>query len=165
MYVSMGYSIWDQVCLIQLQKTRCCYLPVISSKALNKNIVSASPSQPYLLRGERSASVPVLTPGQQHLFVLGGMRTVPLLGSFAEERSLCAALSKAAALTGHICQKHIVDIFLCRLFRSSAVFQCLLTPPACSRSWCVTQGAVLGMYCCHCQYGNLTFLYLEGIDG
>lgn len=142
----MGYSIWDQVCLIQLEKTSCCYLPIISSRAPNKNILSPSPSQPYLLRGERSASVWVLTPGQQHLFVIQGIRTVPFLGSFWEESACCLVKSRISHWA-----RLLAAYWWYIPVKAFQVIGCISVPAHSSRlqqenkSWCVTRGAVVGM--------------------
>lgn len=62
-------------------------------------------------------------------------------------RSLSAALPKSRSLTGHICLKHI-DAIPVKAFQ---VICCVSVPAHSSRlqqenrSWCVTQGAVVGM--------------------
>lgn len=158
----MGYSIWDQVSLIQLEKTTCRYLPIISSRTLNKNMVSPSPSQPYLLRGERSGSVPMLTPGQPHLFVIWGIRTVPFLGSFWEESVCCLAKSRISHWA------HLLEAYWwysCEGFSGQ-----LLYFSACSllQTWGGKQELVCHtglwwgwlMCCCHWQHGNLGIFVL-----
>lgn len=141
----MGYSIWDQVCLIQLEKTTCCYLPIISGRALNKNIISLSPSEPYLLSGERSGSVPVLTPAQQHLSVIWGIGTVPFLGSFWGQPVCCLVKSRishwAHLLEAYWC--HSCEDFSGHLLYSVPAHSSRLQQE--NRSWCVTPGAVVGV--------------------